>query len=202
MKCPTLKQKYRQTSKDERQKTPGPYADILIFVVTMLVANYLWKFTVIGDETGTDNMVLWFGWDITTPFEVMSRHIVACVYWLVSQVRDTVELRNGHTVGFVGGAGTAIVWSCSGLKQLFIWLCIMLTARGGWKHKLWFIPLGAVNCHAFNILRIAIITLFLEHHPDWFTVLHDYIFKYLFYGLMFLLWVWFVERYGKRSMAE
>jgi hypothetical protein len=24
-------------------------------------------------------------------------------------------------------------------------------------------------------------------------VLHDYIFKYLFYGMLFGLWVWFVE---------
>ena len=53
--------------------------------------------------------------------------------------------------------------------------------------------MGWLLCHAFNILRIWLITLAIEHHPDWFPVLHDYVFKYLFYGMMFALWVWFVE---------
>lgn len=181
-----------------------PYADVIIFMVTLLVANYFWKWTVMGDEDGVQEMVTWFGLDITAPFDWMSRHIAARVYWLVSLVNDHVVMRGDHVVGFPNGHGSSIIWSCSGLKQLFIWLCLMLTVRGGWKHKLWFIPLGAIVCHGFNILRIALITLFLENHPDWFTILHDYIFKYLFYGLMFLMWVWFVEgiRGDQRQSAQ
>ena len=34
-----------------------PYADILIFVVTLLVANYAWKWTFTGDEYG--DQVTW-----------------------------------------------------------------------------------------------------------------------------------------------
>ena len=30
-----------------------PYYDIILFVVALLVANYFWKFTVLGDEGGT-----------------------------------------------------------------------------------------------------------------------------------------------------
>lgn len=172
----------------------APYTDVIIFMVTLLVANYFWKFTVMGDEAGLDSTVTWFGLNITAPFDLLSKHIAACVYWIVGLFRDTVVMKGDHIVGFQNGHGSSIVWSCSGLKQMFIWLCLILTVRGGWKHKLWFIPLGWIICHAFNILRIAIITLFLEFHPEWFTTLHDYIFKYLFYGMMFLLWVWFVER--------
>jgi len=80
------------------------------------------------------------------------------------------------------------------LKQIFIWMCLILTVRGGWIHKLWYIPLGWVMCHAFNILRIFLISLFIEFHPTWFHTLHDYIFKYMFYGMMFVLWVIFVEK--------
>ncbi|MBQ2540862.1 MAG: archaeosortase/exosortase family protein [Paludibacteraceae bacterium] len=182
-----------------------PYADVIIFMVTLLVANYFWKFTVMGDEEGLNSTVTWFGLDITAPFEALSKHIAFAVYWLVSLVSDTVVMRGEHIVGFQNGNGSSIVWSCSGLKQMFIWFCLILTVRGGWKHKLWFIPFGWLCCHLFNILRIAIITLFLENHPDWFPMLHDYIFKYLFYGMMFLLWVWFVERIRGReeeSVAE
>lgn len=47
--------------------------DILLFVMALLVANYFWKFTVMGDEGG--NQVTWFGMDITPPFSVLAAHI-------------------------------------------------------------------------------------------------------------------------------
>ena len=42
-----------------------PYRDIIIFVVTLLVANYAWKWTFVGDEEG--NVVTWLGMDVTAP---------------------------------------------------------------------------------------------------------------------------------------
>lgn len=169
-----------------------PYADVIIFMVTLLVVNYAWKYTVTGDENG--DAVTWFGLDITAPFEFMACHIASAVYWVVSLFRDTVHMVGDHSIRFDSGSGTTIIWGCTALKQSFIWLCLMLTVRGGWKHKLWFIPLGWLCCYVFNILRIAAISLFIEFHPEWFHFLHDYIFKYLFYAMLFGLWVWFVER--------
>ena len=174
-----------------------PYTDVLIFMVTLLVVNYCWKYTVLGDEDG--DMVTWFGWDITAPFEWMACHVASAVYWLVSLVRDTAHMVGDHTIRFESGTATTIIWGCSGLKQSFIWLWLILTVRPllsgrTWLHKLWFIPLGWLCCYVFNILRIFLITLAIEHHPDWFPFLHDYLFKYLFYGMLFGLWVWFVEK--------
>ncbi|MBO4454530.1 MAG: exosortase/archaeosortase family protein [Paludibacteraceae bacterium] len=177
-----------------------PYQDVIIFMVTLLVANYFWKFTVQGDETG--DQVTWFGLDISAPFEFMACHVAAAVYWLVSLVRDTVHMVGPKTIRFDSGVGTTIVWGCTALKQSFIWLCLMLTVRSvspetrtkTWLHKLWYIPLGWLCCYLFNILRIALIALLIEHHPAWFNVLHAYIFKYAFYAMLFGLWVLFVEK--------
>ena len=169
-----------------------PYKDIIIFVVTLLVANYFWKFTMIGDENG--DSVTWFGLNVTAPFEFMACHVASAVYWLVSLFRDTAYMVGEHTIRFESGSGTTIIWGCSGLKQMFIWTCLILTVRGGWIQKVWYIPLGWICCHAFNILRIFLIALLIEHHPAWFHVLHDYIFKYLFYAMLFGLWVLFVEK--------
>ena len=184
--------KYRSLKQRFEQSPVYPYWDVIIFMVTLLVANYFWKYTMIGDEDG--EMVAWFGWDVTAPFEFMACHIASAVYWLLSLFRDTVHMVGDHMIRFESGSGTTIIWGCSGLKQSFIWMCLILTVRGGWKHKLWFIPLGWVCCYAFNILRIFLIALFIEFHPDWFHVLHDYIFKYMFYAMLFGLWVWFVEK--------
>ena len=178
-----------------------PYTDVIIFMVTLLAANYFWKFTVSGDENG--DLVTWFGLDITAPFEFMACHIASVVYWLVSLFRDTAFMTDPHTIHFTSGSGTTIIWGCTALKQSFIWFWLIATVRP-WNFqlstinfqlsKLWYIPLGWLCCYLFNILRIFLIALFIEHHPEWFHLLHDYIFKYLFYAMLFGLWVVFVEK--------
>ena len=169
-----------------------PYTDIILFVAALLVANYFWKFTVLGDEGG--DQVTWFGMDITAPFDFMAAHIAHVVFWFIQLTNDTVTFYEPSTIHFATGTGTRIVWSCTGLKQAFIWIIIMLAARGNWKNKLWFIPLGLVCAYLFNILRITLIAIAIEHHPDWFSMLHDYVFKYLFYGMLFFLWLWWTNR--------
>ena len=188
-----------------------PYRDVIVFVVTLLVANYFWKWTMNGDEHG--EQVTWFGLDVTAPFEFMACHIASVVYGLLSLFRDTVYMTDEHTIRFASGVGTTIIWGCSGLKQSFIWLCLILTVRPIFKSsnsqilkfsiaKLLYILLGWLCCYVFNILRIFLIALLIEHHPDWFEVLHNYIFKYLFYAMLFGLWVIFVEKIRPHALSH
>ncbi len=171
------------------------YKGILLFVVTLLAANLLWKSTIIGDDSG--ECVKWFGWDITAPFTILSSHISRVVYWLVHLTRDNAVL-NGTCITYADTqTGICIVWSCTALKQSFIWICIMTTAIGPWMKKLWFIPLGLICTYLFNILRILFIALTMEHHPDSFELLHVYVFKYLFYGMQFVLWLWWEHGIAK-----
>ena len=140
-------------SKQEYISSLKPYRDVIIFVVTLFIANYAWKYTVTGDENG--DMVSWFGLDITAPFEWMACHIANVVYELIALFRNTVYMVGEHTIRFQSGNATTIIWGCTALKQMFIWLCLILTVRGGWKHKIWYIPVGWVCCYLFNILPIV-----------------------------------------------
>ena len=169
-------------------------------MVCLLAAHFFWKLTVRADETG--GPVFWFGMNISLPFDYLARHVAKTVYMLVSLSRDTVQYYPPDMLRFDTGSSMRIVWSCTALKQAFIWLVIMLFARGSWLRKLWFVPLGWVCIYLFNIFRIYIIALIIEHHPELFELMHAWVFKYLFYGMMFLLWVWWVEKAGIRSKAE
>ena len=194
MKCLSLKQRFE------------PYRDVIVFIVTLLVANYVWKWTMNGDDYGSQ--VTWLGLDVTAPFEFMACHVASAVFWLVSLFRDTVSMPDEHTIRFASGSGTTIVWACSGLKQSFIWFCLILTVLPVnanarlWLHKLWYIPLGWVVCYAVNILRLFAIAMLIEHHPEWFHMLHDYVFKYLFYAILFGMWVIFVEKIRPLSLSH
>lgn len=178
-----------------------PYEGLIRFVVALLCANYFWKFTVIGDEG--DMGVYWFGWDITAPFDLLTDHIAGIVYGLLKACGISVRFINDSIIRFAEtGSGIRIVWSCTGLKQSFIWMVIILAARGPWQHKAWFIPLGWICAYLFNILRLFLIALAMEHHPEWFELLHTYLFKYLFYGMLFALWVWWDSRFAEKQHIQ
>lgn len=158
-------------------------------MVAMLAANYFWKFTVIGDEYGI-TPVTWFGIDLTWFFDMLCDHVAGIVYCLLQGCGQTVTLIDGCHIRFTEtGVGTSVVWGCTGIKQSFIWLIIILAARGRWQDKLWYIPVGWVCAYAFNIVRIFLIALLTKNHPEWFGVLHGYVFKYLFYAMFFGLWL-------------
>ena len=184
---------------NEIKKNIAPYAGIIRFVVAMLAANWFWKFTVLGDEDGY-GAVTWFWLDLTWQFDRLADHIAGVVYTLLQWCDQAVTLTNGNRLRFMdSGHGTVVVWGCTGLKQSFIWIVIMLAARGRWLDKLWYIPIGLVFAYLFNIFRIFMVALLTKEHPEWFEVLHTYIFKYLLYGCFFLLWLIYDERIaGKR----
>lgn len=145
--------------------------------------------------------VSWFGLDITAPFAWAAEVTTNAVYYIVSLFRDTIYQTDAITLRFDSGTTTRIVWACTPIKQSFIWFCILLATAGDRKSKAWFIPFGWICIFIINILRISAITFFIEFHPEWFNILHTYIFKYLFYGLMFLMWVWYVEKIRRFESA-
>lgn len=183
---------------DKLKNMLQPYEGIIRFVIAMLAANYFWKYTVIGDEDG-HGAVTWFGLDLTWYFDVLSDHIAGIIYSVMDWLGVNITLTNGNRLRFPEtGVGVSIVWSCTGLKQSFIWLIIMLAARGSWCRKLAYLPVGWLFAYAFNIFRIFMVALLTMNHPQWFEVLHTYIFKYLFYGFFFLLWLYYDERLASR----
>ena len=187
-----------------------PYRDIIIFVIALFGANLFWKYTVTGDETG--GPVSWFGIDITLPFDFMASLITDRAVWWLSLFRDNIYRMSENVFGFFNDTLTlhddvriSIVWGCTGIKQSFIWLVIMLTAKGDYDykihswHKFWYIPFGLLCIYAFNVFRIVAIALLIENHHEMFNFWHLYVFKYLFYGMIFLLWVLWEEKIKKPS---
>lgn len=103
-----------------------------------------------------------------------------------------------------------VVWGCTAIKQAFIFFMVMLIPSGRYTsltsdtastmatvNRLFarrllrwggWILLGFSSIYAFNIFRILMVGLLCSQHPTWFNILHAYIFKYLFYAMIFALW--------------
>lgn len=177
-----------------------PYRDILLFVAAMLLADWFWKLTVHGDEGG--DSVTWLCFNLTPFFDALARHTAESVYALLQPFKPSLFLSDGLVIGYEGGKATHIAWSCTPVKQAFIFTAILLSAppyKGMAWHKLWYLPLCLGLVYVVNILRIAVVVLVIENHPELFTLFHDHLLKYIFYGFIFLIWLLWTRLFGVRS---
>jgi exosortase/archaeosortase family protein len=92
--------------------------------------------------------------------------------------------------------------SCSGLKQFYQWVFLILLFPGPWKHKLWFIPLGLIIIHIVNIFRIVGMTYVTINMPQHWDYIHDWVMRPFFYVVMFLLWVWWNEKFHLKQKQK
>jgi len=177
-----------------------PYSGVIYFVVILLASHFFWKFTVLGDES--DTLVTFFGLDISAPFNYLASHVSRVTADLLQTFGSSVQLEPNNVLRHENNAAVRIVWACTGLKQAYIFICIIAFYRGPIVRKLWYIPAGLVVVYLFNILRIVAITAIIERHLGWFDILHEHLFKYLFYVVIFGMWVLWEEKISRKRQQN
>lgn len=165
---------------------------VIYFAVILLVSHFFWKFSVIGDES--DDVVTFFGADLSAIFQWKSTHVAEVTAYMLDVAGYDVTLEPGNTIRHDNGIPVRVVWACSGLKQAYIFFVIIAFYSGPWKQKMWFLPAGLIIVYLFNIFRITFIVAVIRNHPDQFDLLHEHVFKYIYYGVIFLMWVYWEER--------
>ncbi len=94
-----------------------------------------------------------------------------------------------------------VVADCSGIKQIFQVLMIMLVLPNKlWKRMIYFLCSIFVVLF-FNIIRIVSLTSVLLNHPQSYECVHDWIgrpFHYIIIGLIWIIFLHFFARPKKR----
>ncbi len=83
---------------------------------------------------------------------------------------------------------------CNGLNVFIIFLAFLLSYGRLRKALLWFVPMGLVLIHLFNLARIALLYHVTLYYPDYTYFTHKYLFTAIIYGVIFLLWLWWVVK--------
>lgn len=173
-----------------------PYSGVIYFMVVLVCAHFFWKITVRGDET--DTIVTFFGLNISAPFNFMAAHVAKMTAIVLQFWGFDLQQFDNNVLRHENGVAVRIVWSCTGLKQAYIFVCLIAFYNRNLNRKLWYIPIGLLVIYLVNILRIAAITALVKIYPEYFELLHEYIFKYLFYVILFGMWVLWDERIVRR----
>ncbi|WP_188457368.1 exosortase family protein XrtF [Psychroflexus planctonicus] len=90
-----------------------------------------------------------------------------------------------------------VIEGCNAVSVIILFLSFILAFFSGWKKTLLFIFGGSVLIYTLNVLRIALITIGIYHYPQYTDLLHEILFPLFIYGVVFLLWIIWVNRYQK-----
>jgi exosortase family protein XrtF len=115
---------------------------------------------------------------------------------------DNDALASQQHVGIEGSGGLTVGAPCDGVVLYVLFICFILAFPGPWKHKIWFLPVGALSVFAVNVLRIAALAVIVHINPDWLAFNHDYTFTLLVYSYVFGLWMLWVKKFSPLGSEE
>lgn len=190
-----LKTYYKRISDFIVKHKLGPIVDVLIFMLIIVFFHFLWwdlglkKFLL--EYTAFGELESFMAYQVFLPSSWIDQHILG---YDIKTLNTTIYFSNN---GYINVNG-----SCSGLKQFYQWIFLMILFPGPWKKKLWFIPLGLLIIHFTNILRIVILSIILMNWPDYWTISHDWILRPFFYVVIFGMWVVWEEKFRLKKPAK
>lgn len=172
-----------------------PIVDVLIFMVIIVFFHFLWW------DWGFKNLLLEY-FSFAELEQFMAYQVFLPSSWIVEHIigYDINTLKT--TLYFPNNGYIAVNGSCSGLKQFYQWIFLMVLFPGPWKKKLWFIPLGLLVIHLTNIFRIVVLSIILMNWPDYWQASHDWLLRPFFYVVIFALWMVWEEKFRNKKVKK
>ena len=95
---------------DQIKEFIDPYKGIIRFLIAMFVANIVWKISIIGDEYGAGEALLWNMADISGFFNMVTQQISDSVYFILHRILGMDVYVNNFIFRFETGEAIRIVW--------------------------------------------------------------------------------------------
>lgn len=90
-----------------------------------------------------------------------------------------------------------IVEGCNAVSVIILFISFVIAFSGKFKTTLFFILSGVLFIYVLNVIRIALLTVLLFRYPEKEHILHGVLFPLIIYGLVFILWVIWVNKFSK-----
>jgi exosortase family protein XrtF len=89
-----------------------------------------------------------------------------------------------------------IIEGCNGLSIIILFISFIIAFSGKWKITFLYIISGSILIHVFNVLRISFLCFLIYHFPEYQPLLHGVVFPLFIYGVVFLLWIIWVNKFS------
>lgn len=98
-------------------------------------------------------------------------------------------------IGINGDYLVRVVEGCNAMSVIILFLSFVLAFKKDLRTTILFIFAGSVLIYAFNILRIALLTIGIYEIPKYQEFMHGTLFPVFIYGFVFLLWIFWIKSY-------
>lgn len=95
-----------------------------------------------------------------------------------------------------------VIEGCNSISIIILFISFIIAFAGKWKTTLFYALFGSVLIYTVNLIRIAILSIGLYHYPWRKEILHVVIFPLIIYGLVFLLWMIWVNRFASNNTKD
>lgn len=98
-------------------------------------------------------------------------------------------------------SGLQIGDACNGINIIALYMGFIIAFPGEIKNKIFFLIFGAITIHFLNVLRIIFLSLLQLYRPEALAFNHTYTFTFLIYCYIFLLWIFWVNKFSKNKVS-
>jgi exosortase family protein XrtF len=89
-----------------------------------------------------------------------------------------------------------IIEGCNAMSVIILFVSFVFAFTGKFKQTIVFTLVGSLIIYTFNIIRIALLCMAIFHYKHYQDILHGVIFPLFIYGIVFILWVIWVNKYS------
>jgi exosortase family protein XrtF len=90
-----------------------------------------------------------------------------------------------------------IIEGCNGLSVIILFISFVIAFSGKLKVTILFILGGGLIIHILNVSRIALLCVLMYYFPKQQHLLHGVLFPLLIYGVVFFLWIIWINKFSK-----
>ncbi|WP_396155364.1 exosortase family protein XrtF [Flavobacterium sp.] len=158
-------------------------------ILTILYQNYLNTFDAKNAEVDSFT-------------QIVANQSATVLSWFDSQSYTMPHLKEPSVKLFYKGKYISrIIEGCNAISVIILFIAFVIAFTGKFKNTIFFILCGSILIHILNIGRIALLCVALYNFPQYEHVLHGVIFPLMIYGIVFLLWVFWVNKYSNHAKA-
>jgi len=89
-----------------------------------------------------------------------------------------------------------IIEGCNAVSIMILFAAFIFAFSSGWKKTFLYIIIGIALIHILNVIRIVLLTMAIDRFPEQEHLLHGVVFPLFIYGVVFLLWVLWVQKFS------
>lgn len=90
-----------------------------------------------------------------------------------------------------------IIEGCNAISVIILFIAFVVAFSGKLKPTAFYILGGSLLIYILNIFRIVFLTILVYRFPNQEHILHGVLFPLTIYGIVFLLWVIWVNKFSK-----